>query len=337
MPGRSFTSSGASYRFKFNGKEMDEEGMGGGGSTYDYGFRIYNPNLVRFLSTDPLFKSFPWNSPYAFAENKLIQSIDLEGLESFEVQHDLFKNSQKGNTKFNVQTAYDIDVKTQTVYKDDYKFGTIFYKGEQHFNGGVITKAQETVKPLQLSTNTSTLSQSVLHSSERQDGGFGHFTNTNQEATNRGTSSANNLLADLAVTVAGLQANDGTKNEIQNTNRTYSPKFAPTENFTVNGTQPTTTTNIDQINFSIATDNPTAPATVAAMNTLTAAGFTPNIVPLAGTGLSSGTIFNPDNSYTNISYTINYTTTTTTTATSPETIQSIKSKTTGKTAVNPNP
>jgi RHS repeat-associated protein len=71
------------YRFGFNGKEIDkgEEGMGGGGSTYDYGFRIYNPSLGRFLSVDPLFKSYPWYTPYQFAGNKPIWAIDLDGLE----------------------------------------------------------------------------------------------------------------------------------------------------------------------------------------------------------------------------------------------------------------
>jgi RHS repeat-associated protein len=44
------------YHFWFNGKELDEEGMGGGGSTYDYGFRIYNAQLGKFLSVDPLIQ-----------------------------------------------------------------------------------------------------------------------------------------------------------------------------------------------------------------------------------------------------------------------------------------
>lgn len=55
--------------------------MGGGGATYDYGFRIYNPNLGRFLSVDPLSKEYSYNSTYAFAENDVIRSIDLDGLE----------------------------------------------------------------------------------------------------------------------------------------------------------------------------------------------------------------------------------------------------------------
>ena len=59
-------------------------GLGGGGSTYDYGFRIYNPQLGRFLSVDPLFRSFAWNSTYAYAEGSPIANIDLDGLEKKE-------------------------------------------------------------------------------------------------------------------------------------------------------------------------------------------------------------------------------------------------------------
>lgn len=37
--------------------------------------------LSRFLSVDPLAKDYPWNSTYAFAENRVIDGIDLEGAE----------------------------------------------------------------------------------------------------------------------------------------------------------------------------------------------------------------------------------------------------------------
>jgi RHS repeat-associated protein len=79
MPQRS-TSSG-SYRYGFNGKELDNE-ISGTGNQYDYGFRIYNPRLGRFLSTDPLFKSYPELTPYQFASNTPIKAIDLDGLEA---------------------------------------------------------------------------------------------------------------------------------------------------------------------------------------------------------------------------------------------------------------
>jgi RHS repeat-associated protein len=79
MPGRKFTQPNSSYRYGFNGKEQDKETTGT--STYDYGFRIYNPALGRFLSVDPLAKSYPWFTPYQFASNTPIQAIDIDGKE----------------------------------------------------------------------------------------------------------------------------------------------------------------------------------------------------------------------------------------------------------------
>jgi len=79
QPGRKFTN-GSQYRYGFNGKENDNE-VKGEGNQQDYGLRIYDPRLGRFLSTDPLGAEYPWNSSYAFAENDVIRSIDLEGAE----------------------------------------------------------------------------------------------------------------------------------------------------------------------------------------------------------------------------------------------------------------
>src|SRR5690606_21698443 len=56
QPGRQYGTKG---RYLFNGKEQDAE-IKGEGTQYDYGFRIYDPRLGRFLSVDPLFKSYPW-------------------------------------------------------------------------------------------------------------------------------------------------------------------------------------------------------------------------------------------------------------------------------------
>jgi hypothetical protein len=43
--------------------------------------RIYDPRLGRFLSTDPLTRSYPMLTPYQFASNRPIDGIDLDGLE----------------------------------------------------------------------------------------------------------------------------------------------------------------------------------------------------------------------------------------------------------------
>jgi RHS repeat-associated protein len=67
------------YRYGFNGKEKDNSFASN--NSYDYGFRIYNPRLAKFLSVDPLTNSYPWYTPYQFAGNKPIWAIDLDGLE----------------------------------------------------------------------------------------------------------------------------------------------------------------------------------------------------------------------------------------------------------------
>jgi hypothetical protein len=47
----------------------------------DYGFRLYNPSIAKFLSVDPLAPKYPWYTPYQFAGNMPITFIDLDGLE----------------------------------------------------------------------------------------------------------------------------------------------------------------------------------------------------------------------------------------------------------------
>lgn len=68
------------YCYAFNGKEQDSE-WDGNGNMYDYGFRIYNPRIGKFLSVDPLAPEFPWWSPYHFAGLNPVINIDLDGLE----------------------------------------------------------------------------------------------------------------------------------------------------------------------------------------------------------------------------------------------------------------
>jgi RHS repeat-associated protein len=79
MPERQYSTITA-YRFGYNGKENDDE-VKGTGNQQDYGMRIYDPRLGRFLSVDPLSKQYPWYTPYQFAGNNPILSIDIDGLE----------------------------------------------------------------------------------------------------------------------------------------------------------------------------------------------------------------------------------------------------------------
>jgi len=79
MPAR-YSATNSSYRYGFNGKENDSE-VKGTGNQQDYGMRIYDPRTGRFLSVDPLTRKYPWFTPYQFASNSPISSIDFDGLE----------------------------------------------------------------------------------------------------------------------------------------------------------------------------------------------------------------------------------------------------------------
>lgn len=76
LPNRHGNSS--DYRYGFNGKELDDE-LKGEGNSYDFGARIYDPRLGRFLSTDPLWDIYPAYSPYTYAANNPIKLIDVYG------------------------------------------------------------------------------------------------------------------------------------------------------------------------------------------------------------------------------------------------------------------
>ena len=104
MPGRTSVSS-PEYRYAFNGKEKDSEW--GGSAVYDYGFRIYDSRLGKFLSIDPLSPDYPWFTPYQYAGNKPIRYIDLDGLEEADPQQIAADNT--GETQ--LQTAnYEVYV-----------------------------------------------------------------------------------------------------------------------------------------------------------------------------------------------------------------------------------
>ncbi|WP_254519195.1 RHS repeat-associated core domain-containing protein [Aquimarina sp. Aq78] len=69
-----------SYRYGFQGQEKDDE-IKGEGNSVNYKYRIHDPRLGRFFAVDPLASDYPWNSTYAFSENRVMDGVELEGLE----------------------------------------------------------------------------------------------------------------------------------------------------------------------------------------------------------------------------------------------------------------
>lgn len=77
-PVKGLRGCGLGYGFAFNGKERDNETYGEG-NAYDYGARIYDPRLGRWLSRDPKEGAYPsWSTYNAFMCNP-IYIIDPTG------------------------------------------------------------------------------------------------------------------------------------------------------------------------------------------------------------------------------------------------------------------
>ncbi|ANQ48752.1 hypothetical protein MY04_1376 [Flammeovirga sp. MY04] len=108
------------YRYGFNGKENDAD-LSSSQLIQDYGFRVYNPVIGKFLSVDPLTKSYPWYTPYQFAGNKPIWAVDLDGLEEL-VRTQYIWHGDGSTTLVNRQIEHRNGNWEGTRYRDGYFF-----------------------------------------------------------------------------------------------------------------------------------------------------------------------------------------------------------------------
>jgi RHS repeat-associated protein len=102
--GRSWSEG---YRFGFQGQEGDSE-IKGHGNSWNFKYRMHDSRLGRFFAVDPIGTKFPYNSPYAFAENQVVAFVELEGLEKATPEQqqnamnsiDEFKNNENTSSVF---------------------------------------------------------------------------------------------------------------------------------------------------------------------------------------------------------------------------------------------
>ena len=99
------TMQGAGYRYGFNGMEKDDE-VKGIGNSYDFGARMYDSRVGRWLSIDKLFSKRPNQSQYSFVANNPIINKEIDG-NDYEV---IVNKSDKGNT-ITIKATYYTDVK----------------------------------------------------------------------------------------------------------------------------------------------------------------------------------------------------------------------------------
>jgi RHS repeat-associated protein len=132
-PERSYTS-GNSYRYGFNGKEKDPNITS---EDYDYGARIYDARVVRFLSVDRLAPNYPWYSPYHFAGGNPIAFNDLDGLEPKSAFNNWQPNTKKAGLQYwygDNYEGYD-DANLRQVVDNDKK---VYWVISENRPGGII-------------------------------------------------------------------------------------------------------------------------------------------------------------------------------------------------------
>lgn len=97
---------------------------------------MHDARLGRFFAVDPLAHSFPWNSPYAFSENRVIDGLELEGLEVGSVK-EFSHLAQSGKTVFRIYNCiyYDQDgAPFHYTVKETDKMGTKILNNEYSFS-----------------------------------------------------------------------------------------------------------------------------------------------------------------------------------------------------------
>jgi RHS repeat-associated protein len=137
------TKQAESYMFGFNGQVKDDE-LYGEGNAYEFAYRIYDPRIGKFLSVDPLFKEYPWNSTYAFAENDVIRAVDLEGKEKLIVSDKvkgLYSTAISILTQDKVLARVYFDTNPKTIHNDNanlYVATTQFLPGGKNHSGRTV-------------------------------------------------------------------------------------------------------------------------------------------------------------------------------------------------------
>lgn len=96
------------YRYGFQGQEMDNE-IKGEGNSINYTFRMHDPRIGRFFAVDPLFKEYPYYTPYAFSGNRVIDKVELEGLEPADYN---FADDPLAGVRIIKTVAQDLEIAT---------------------------------------------------------------------------------------------------------------------------------------------------------------------------------------------------------------------------------
>ncbi len=145
--------AGDDYRYGFQGQEKDDEIRGGEGNSLNYTFRMHDPRVGRFFAVDPLSPKYPHNSPYAFSENRVIDGVELEGLEYLSVNNPNIPSGGAVANKSNTDNT-DLDFGNGVIFNNVpmvdingssyYDIGQHLYFGSGNWNSTGTKSEQQT-------------------------------------------------------------------------------------------------------------------------------------------------------------------------------------------------
>lgn len=100
----------AAYRYLYGGMEREDQLTGQVGGHYDFGARIYDPRLGRWLSIDPLVFKYPYLTPYHYVGNSPMAFVDTDGRD-FELYID--HENKSIEVKFTIYTNKHVNSANQ--------------------------------------------------------------------------------------------------------------------------------------------------------------------------------------------------------------------------------
>jgi RHS repeat-associated protein len=124
------------YRRGFNGMEKDDEWKGKG-DCYDFGARMFNSRIGRFLSKDPLEKKYAFISPYVFCNNSPISCVDIKGED---YRYNIYKD-RNGEWHLDITSTVHVFTDREDVDRRVVEYNAFMRNNAQKFAG--ITRLQD--------------------------------------------------------------------------------------------------------------------------------------------------------------------------------------------------
>ncbi|MXV39398.1 hypothetical protein GO491_12075, partial [Flavobacteriaceae bacterium Ap0902] len=112
------------YNYKYQGQERQDEL----GLNWDsFKWRNYDYALGRFMSVDPLAEDYSYQSPYNFSENRVVDGVELEGLE--------WEDFKSANTGATINRSEKINGTTVTWQETKVSVNNYTYSYSEKYGG----------------------------------------------------------------------------------------------------------------------------------------------------------------------------------------------------------